>query len=70
MLGTWPPGIALGLATLGALAAATTWRTAILVTTVFAALAFGLMAVFWLSALPALPMFRALQRRWPAVGAA
>ena len=43
MLTAWPLGIWLGLATLGALADATTWRTAILVTTLFATLAFGLM---------------------------
>jgi hypothetical protein len=47
MLATWPLGIALALATLGALADATTWRTAILVTTLHAALAFGLMLLFY-----------------------
>lgn len=39
MLAAWPLGIALGLATLGTLAARTTWRTAILVPTLSAALA-------------------------------
>jgi MFS family permease len=43
MLTSWPLGVWLGLATLGAVAAATTWRTAILVTTLATALAFGLM---------------------------
>jgi MFS family permease len=47
MLATWPLGIALGLATLGVLAEATTWRWAILVTALQAALAFGLMLVFY-----------------------
>ena len=43
MLTAWPLGIWLGLATLGVLADATTWRTAILVTMLFATVALGLM---------------------------
>jgi MFS family permease len=42
MLASWPLGIWLGLATLATVAAATTWRVAILVATLLAALAFGL----------------------------
>lgn len=47
MLATWPLGIALGLITLGSLAAATTWRTAIFTTVAFAALAFVLMLLLY-----------------------
>jgi MFS family permease len=43
MLIGWPLGIGLGLVTLGALAGATTWRTAIVVTTLSALLALVLM---------------------------
>ena len=46
MLAAWPLGIALGLAALGTLAAATTWRAAILVATLSAALAFLLMLLY------------------------
>jgi MFS family permease len=46
MLAAWPLGIALGLATLGGLAEATTWRTAVSVTTVLAAIGFGLILLF------------------------
>jgi MFS family permease len=42
MLSSWPLGIWLGLAALGALAGAATWRTAILVSTLAAAVAFVL----------------------------
>ena len=47
MLATWPLGIALSLISLGALAATTTWRAAMLATVLFAALGFGLMLVLY-----------------------
>ena len=64
MLATWPLGIALGLATLGTLADATTWRTAILVTTFYAALAFGLMLLFYREPPAAAPAGGRAERRW------
>jgi MFS family permease len=47
MLATWPLGIGLGLLALGGLAAATTWRLAMLVPVLFATIAFALMCVFY-----------------------
>lgn len=64
MLATWPLGIALGLATLGALAAATTWRTAILVTTLYAAVAFGLALLFYRDPPAAVLGGGRVERRW------
>ena len=52
MLTTWPLGIWLGLASLGALAEATTWRMAIFATTLSAALAFGLMLLLYRAPAP------------------
>jgi len=64
MLAPWPLGIALGLVVLGALAAVTTWRTALLVPMLLAALAFGLMLLFYRE-LPALTPDRGrAERRW------
>jgi MFS family permease len=62
MLAAWPLGIGLGLATLGALAAATTWRAAILGTTLSAALAFGLMLLYREPA--AMSEGARVERRW------
>jgi predicted MFS family arabinose efflux permease len=67
MLSSWPLGIGLGLATLGALADATTWRTSIFVTTLFAALAFGLMLLFYREAPAAVHDRSRVQRRWWAI---
>jgi MFS family permease len=68
MLAAWPLGIWLGLATLGALAAATTWRTAILVTTLSAVLAFGLVLLFYREAAVAPGGSRAERRWWTITG--
>lgn len=65
MLATWPLGIALALATLGALAAATTWQTAILTTTLFAALGLGLL--LYRDPPGANPPARPGERRWWAI---
>jgi predicted MFS family arabinose efflux permease len=62
MLTSWPLGIWLGLAMLGRLAGATTWRTAILVTTLSAALAFGLMLLGYRERTAAPDCSR--ERRW------
>jgi MFS family permease len=66
MLVSWPFGIWLGLATLGAVAAATTWRMAMLVTTLSAALALGLM-LFLHRELPAAADGHRAERRWWAI---
>jgi MFS family permease len=68
MLAAWPLGIWLGLATLGALSAATTWRTAILVTTLSAALALGLMLLFYREPAVAPEGSRAERRWWTITG--
>jgi MFS family permease len=47
MLAPWPVGIALSLVVLGGLAEATTWRTAMIVPLLFAALAFALMLLLY-----------------------
>src|SRR5215470_327167 len=47
MLAPWPVGIALSLVVLGTLGVATTWRTAMIVPMVFAAVAFVLMLLFY-----------------------
>jgi MFS family permease len=69
MLATWPLGIALGLVSLGGIAAATTWRTAILATVLFAAVAFVLM-LFLYRELPARApdRSRAAPRWWALTG--
>ena len=68
MLTTWPLGIWLGLASLGALAEATTWRMAIFVTTLSAALAFGLMLVLYRAPAPGADGSRAVRRWWTITG--
>jgi predicted MFS family arabinose efflux permease len=68
MLISWPFGIWLGLATLGALAAATTWRAAMLVTTLSAALAFGLMLCLYREPSAAPGGSRAERRWWTITG--
>jgi MFS family permease len=47
MLTPWPVGIALSLIVLGALGAATSWRTAMVVSLLFVALAFVLMLLLY-----------------------
>lgn len=69
MLATWPLGIALGLVTLGALAAATVWRTAILATVLFAAVAFTLMLFLYREPPAKAPdRSRAASRWWTMTG--
>jgi MFS family permease len=63
MLTSWPLGIWLGLAALGGLAEAATWRIAILATTLFAGLALGLM-LLWYQERTAAPDGSAAERRW------
>jgi predicted MFS family arabinose efflux permease len=63
MLASLPLGIWLGLATLGALAGATTWRLAILTTTLSVALAFGLMLFLYRTSAPGADGSR-VERRW------
>jgi MFS family permease len=67
MLATWPLGITLALATLGALAAATSWQTAILATTLAAALAFGLVLLLYRDPPAAGPQAGRIERRWWAI---
>jgi predicted MFS family arabinose efflux permease len=64
MLAPWPLGIALALATLGALAAATTWQAAMVVTSLYAALAFGLMLLFYPEPSAVAPDGARPERRW------
>ena len=65
MLATWPLGIALGFVCLGTLGVRTTWRTAVLVTTLFAALGFGLMLLFFREpAAAAAPDRHSAERGW------
>ena len=63
MLASWPLGIWLGLAMLATVAAGTTWRVAILVTTLGTVLAFGLMLVCY-RAPPAEQEGQSVARRW------
>ena len=64
MLATWPLGIALGLATLGGLAEATTWRTAVSLTTLLAATGFGLILLFLRGAPPPTAAAGEASRGW------
>jgi MFS family permease len=68
MLAAWPLGIALGLAALGTLAAATTWRAAFLVATLSAALAFLLMLLYRERPVAAPDGSRAAGRWWTITG--
>ncbi|MFI5326415.1 MAG: MFS transporter [Candidatus Rokuibacteriota bacterium] len=68
MLAAWPLGIALGLAALGTLAAATTWRAAILVATLSAALAFLLMLFYRERPVRVPDRTRAAGRWWTITG--
>ena len=67
MLAAWPLGIALGLAALGTLAAATTWRTAILVPTLSAALALLLTLLSYRERPAAAPVGGRAAGRWWAI---
>jgi MFS family permease len=67
MLAAWPLGIALGLAALGTLAAATTWRTAILVPTLSAALALLLTLLAYRERPAAAPVGGRAPGRWWAI---
>jgi predicted MFS family arabinose efflux permease len=67
MLSTWPLGIALGLICLGALAAAITWRAAMLATVLFAALAFGLILLLYRERPPPAPDSGRPAARWWAL---
>jgi MFS family permease len=53
MLTAWPVGLGVASATLGALAAATTWRTAVVATALLAALGLGLMLAVYRDPPPA-----------------
>jgi MFS family permease len=66
MLTSWPLGIWLGLATLASVATATTWRVAILVTTLLTALAFGLTLFGYRE--PAALRGAATAQRWWTIG--
>jgi MFS family permease len=68
MLSAWPLGIGLGLAVAGGIAAATTWRTAIHATSLFAAVAFVLMLVSYRGS-PGAAAESWTVRRWWHIGA-
>jgi MFS family permease len=68
MLSSWPLGIWLGLATLGAVASAATWRAAILVSTLAAALAFLLVLLGYRDPAAAPARVPAARRWWSITG--
>jgi MFS family permease len=70
VLTSWPVGLGLATATLGALAAATSWRTALLATAAAAALGFVLMLFFREAPRAAPPVRAPLQARDVRLGVA
>lgn len=67
MLAPWPVGIAVSLVVPGTLGAATTWRTAMVVPMLLAALAFALMLFLYREPPPEDPAGGRTERRWWAI---